>query len=65
MTAADTLTAAAERLRTLQPDAICLALADWLEHEARQERYYLAEFGYRMASAPAMAVARAVLGVPR
>lgn len=43
------------------PD-IADAIANWLDHEARQETYTLAEFGYRSASAPALATARAILG---
>jgi hypothetical protein len=39
-----------------------LAVADWLEREARQERYTLAEFGHRSASNEAKAAARVVLG---
>lgn len=39
-----------------------LAVADWLEREARQERYTLAEFGHRSASNEAKAVALQILG---
>ncbi|MFD6113637.1 hypothetical protein ACFWG0_26490 [Streptomyces yangpuensis] len=38
------------------------ALADWLEREARQETYTLAEFGHRSACPEALAVARAING---
>jgi hypothetical protein len=38
------------------------ALADWLETEARQEAYTLAEFGHRGGASPhALAIARQIL----
>lgn len=43
---------------------VATALADWLEREARQERYTLAEFGHRIAPPEALAVARAINPAP-
>lgn len=61
MSASEELHAAATRLRdgwgTL---ALHAALADWLDAEARQETYSLAEFGHRTASPHALSVARAI-----
>lgn len=62
MSAAE-LHAAAARLRDGWGNlALHSALADWLDAEARQETYSLAEFGHRTASPHALAVARAING---
>jgi len=71
MTAAEELAAAAFQLRNpfhlpglkvaVDPELGDL-LAAWLEREARQETWTLAEFGHRSAAPEALAVARLING---
>jgi hypothetical protein len=73
MTATEELAAAAFQLRNpfhhpgltigIDPEFGFL-IADWLEREARQEAYTLAEFGHRSAAPEALAVARAITREP-
>jgi hypothetical protein len=66
--AATELRAAAQTLRNVEPfitgklAELAVPVAKWLEREARDEEYRLAEFGHRTASPEAMEVARAING---
>ncbi|MHB9857653.1 hypothetical protein [Streptomyces sp. YIM S03343] len=68
LTAAQELRAAAQTLRNVEPfitgqlQRLALPVAEWLEREARDEEYRLAEFGHRTASPEAMKLARVLNG---
>lgn len=48
----------------LRNNGFVIRESDWLEDEARNEQYSLAEFGHRTARPEALAAARAYLGEP-
>lgn len=68
LTAAQELRAAAQTLRNVEPfitgqlQRLAVPVADWLEREARDEEYHLAEFGHRTASPEALKIARVLNG---
>jgi hypothetical protein len=61
---ADRLRRAAQALRDGADGletSVALALADWLDVEARREAHSLAEFGYRVVANEATTLARTIL----
>ena len=66
MNAPTELRAAAQTLRNVEPfitgrlAQLAVPVAEWLEREAREEEYRLAEFGHRSASPEALKIARVI-----